>query len=522
MIAKFSLFKLPVFWVLTLACSLALGVFAQPQSAPAADPAPEAPLDPKPDDGEVDILGPWREHRHSNRVLVGTRLIVRTNEVADGVVLIGGSALIEGKARELVVIGGDLEVTGEIEDQVVVVAGNAKISGVIEDRLTLILGRGEFGPKSSIGPDSLLVGGPFDITSGAEIDPDTTEINIAPVVSVFEGLKRWFMGGLLYGRILVPYLGWNWVVVGVTTGIYLLLLGMFRLGVTNTTATLQARPLSSMFAGVLASGLVLPLCVLLISLAIPALAVPFVLLGFVLLILFGKAGLMLFIGDQFIGLAGSSASKRPALALLVGAAIIALLYLIPIIGVLAFLMGTCTGIGAALLALFKAWSRPEAPAPLTTPPPGPIISSPNPGPAPVPVSMVAPQVATTAADFQLLPRAGFWKRLMAALLDLVILGIAARFLHQWVIPVAIIYFVGFWTWRGVTIGMIIMGLKLVRLDGQPLNFAVALVRSLASFFSGIVLFLGFLWTAWDREKQSWHDKIAGTVIVRMPKGTPLI
>ena len=45
---------------------------------------------------------------------------------------------------------------------------------------------------------------------------------------------------------------------------------------------------------------------------------------------------------------------------------------------------------------------------------------------------------------------------------------------------------------------------------------------MASFFSAFVFFLGFFWAGWDRNKQSWHDKIAGTVIVRVPLGVPLL
>jgi uncharacterized RDD family membrane protein YckC len=41
-------------------------------------------------------------------------------------------------------------------------------------------------------------------------------------------------------------------------------------------------------------------------------------------------------------------------------------------------------------------------------------------------------------------------------------------------------------------------------------------------FSIIVLFLGFLWMIWDQEKQTWHDKIAGTIVIRLPRGTPLV
>ena len=67
-----------------------------------------------------------------------------------------------------------------------------------------------------------------------------------------------------------------------------------------------------------------------------------------------------------------------------------------------------------------------------------------------------------------------------------------------------------------------LGLKVVRLDGQPVTFVVALVRALACLLSMFVFFLGFLWIAWDREKQGWHDKIAGTVVVRLSKNMPLV
>ncbi len=67
-----------------------------------------------------------------------------------------------------------------------------------------------------------------------------------------------------------------------------------------------------------------------------------------------------------------------------------------------------------------------------------------------------------------------------------------------------------------------LGLKVVRADGQPVTFAVALVRGLAAAFSIAVLFLGILWIAWDAEKQGWHDRIAGTLVIRLPKGTPLL
>jgi uncharacterized RDD family membrane protein YckC len=110
----------------------------------------------------------------------------------------------------------------------------------------------------------------------------------------------------------------------------------------------------------------------------------------------------------------------------------------------------------------------------------------------------------------------------AAFLDLVLLGVVGAAVHHWFSLVALAYFAGMWTWKGTTIGGIVLGLKVVRLDGQPLAFTVALVRALAAGFSIIVLFLGFLWIAWDPEKQGWHDRIAGTVVLRLPRGTPLV
>jgi uncharacterized RDD family membrane protein YckC len=84
------------------------------------------------------------------------------------------------------------------------------------------------------------------------------------------------------------------------------------------------------------------------------------------------------------------------------------------------------------------------------------------------------------------------------------------------------YHIGMWTWKATTIGGIVLGIKVVRLDGQPMNFAVAFVRCLSSVFSIVALGLGFFWAGWDRERQAWHDKIAGTVIVRVPRGVSLV
>ena len=49
-----------------------------------------------------------------------------------------------------------------------------------------------------------------------------------------------------------------------------------------------------------------------------------------------------------------------------------------------------------------------------------------------------------------------------------------------------------------------------------MTFGLAFLRWVGYILSGIFLYLGFLWIAWDGRKQGWHDKIAGTVVVRRP------
>ena len=79
------------------------------------------------------------------------------------------------------------------------------------------------------------------------------------------------------------------------------------------------------------------------------------------------------------------------------------------------------------------------------------------------------------------------------------------------------FFVGFWTWRGRTLGMQSWGLQLETMDGARPTLATASVRFLAALVSLLPAGLGFLWQLWDRDKLTWHDRISGTHIVHYPK-----
>lgn len=79
----------------------------------------------------------------------------------------------------------------------------------------------------------------------------------------------------------------------------------------------------------------------------------------------------------------------------------------------------------------------------------------------------------------------------------------------------IVYFIGFWTWRGQTPGLMLFGLRVAReTDGSPPGFARSVLRFVGYWISWIAFFIGFIWVAFDARKQGWHDKLAGTVVVR--------
>lgn len=69
---------------------------------------------------------------------------------------------------------------------------------------------------------------------------------------------------------------------------------------------------------------------------------------------------------------------------------------------------------------------------------------------------------------------------------------------------------------GVTWGRRIVGIKVVdKATRQPIGFGRALGRSIVEgTISQWICFLGFLWMLWDADKQTWHDKIVNSVVVR--------
>jgi uncharacterized RDD family membrane protein YckC len=122
--------------------------------------------------------------------------------------------------------------------------------------------------------------------------------------------------------------------------------------------------------------------------------------------------------------------------------------------------------------------------------------------------------------------AGFWIRLGAGVIDLLILGVFVGVLAYffpspaiWLAPgivVSIVYWLGFWVWRGQTPGKMAVGIKVIRTDSSPVKWHSAICRCLGYIVTVVTLFIGFIWVAFDSHKQGVQDKIADTYVVKLP------
>ena len=78
-----------------------------------------------------------------------------------------------------------------------------------------------------------------------------------------------------------------------------------------------------------------------------------------------------------------------------------------------------------------------------------------------------------------------------------------------------IYLVIFWMYYdGATPGKRLLAIRIIRENEQKITFPTAIVRIIGMIFSSLPLGLGYLWVLWDSKKQSWHDKLAKTYVIR--------
>jgi uncharacterized RDD family membrane protein YckC len=514
-------------------------------------------------------------------VMFGQNVELKAGDEADVIVVIGGSAKVHGKVRQdVVTIGGSSEVDGEVGQNVVAIAGSVhlKPGAKIGQNTVAVMGAVTADSKVKIGGDAVSVGGKLDLANGSKVQGQKVNVGLPfPFLNGGDWLGKWLQYCLLEFRPLAPQVGFVWIIAGVFFLFYLFVAAVFPRPVQACVDVLNQRPATTVLMGILTKILVPVVFLILIVTVVGLVVVPFLAAALFLGAVMGKIAILEWLGLH-VGRRLGSAFQKPLVAFLIGTIFLTLLYMVPILGMLTYTIFGVWGLGCAATAAFSRMRRemPEKPtaappasgsppimaamaaaAPATTasapgiPPaivPGglttgatesPGISAPDNPPPVMPQAQTGagapPAVLPVISPVLSCPRAGFWERMGAAFLDMVAVGFITGFAHRPLgfmlsfldgppvfFIVALAYFAGLWAWKGTTIGGIVLKLQVVRHDGGPLTFLVALVRGLAAALSVAVFFLGFFWIGWDREKQGWHDKIAGTVVVRVPRSTPLV
>lgn len=449
------------------------------------------------------------------------------NESAKDIVSFGKDVSIKSgdTVSEVVVFGGTADVQGKVEGSVVVLGGSASVNSDVDEDVVTI-GSLRLGPEADVKGDAVSIGGTLDIDPQAKVGGDRTSISMGGVIDdsqwseKFSGLGQWVSQGLFWLRPFPPRVAWLWAAAALGLTAYLLLALLLPKPVALCVEVLETRPASAFLAGALGLSLIGPSAVLFLMTVLGIPMIPLIFLLAAAGFLVGRSAVSLCAGRQIARQTGLKVLETIPGAVVSGTITIDLLYMVPGVGLAMWSAVSAAAFGAALLALFDALRR-EAGEPSV---PGGMAAAAALSSAPSGTAL-APRALRPPSQSDLdLPRAGFWQRLGATVLDALIFIVAAALSQIIYLGLAgwAVYQVGMWTWKQTTIGGIIMGIKGVRVDGAPMDFSVALVRHLSSYLSAVALFMGFLWAGWDPEKQSWHDKIAGTLVVKVPKNQPLL
>ena len=498
---------------------------------------------------------------------IGHDAVLAKGGRAAEVMAVFGSATNEGDVSgEVLSVFGETHISGHTGGEAVAVFGDNFINGRVDGEAVTVLGDAELGPQADVGGDVVVVGGALRRSAGAVIHGNVQDVGAFLTGSVHR-LSRWLHECLLYGRMLgfSADLGWAW---GLALGflvLYLLLALLFRDPLERCLQTLDTRPGLSILAGLLTLLLTPILFVLLTITLVGVLAVPLIGTALICACMFGKAVVLGWLGRRFTGsLQAPQALAHPAVAVLIGGTIVLVLYTVPIVGIIVYNLLRVLALGTVVYALILATQRSAAvhasraaqtAAVASASAAGTATDSSSATPSAEPAADVPPptgdakSLGGTAQETALPPsgaaasnraasadtaprpvtwaRAGFWIRMGALFIDVVLVSVLWHLLRghdadDRSLPLLVLAAYGaiLWKLKGATVGGLVCDLRVVRVDRREIDWSTAIVRALSCFLSLVVAGLGFFWIVFDSERQAWHDKIAGTLVVRVPKGQP--
>lgn len=569
------------------------------------DLTPDAPADEKPAGRKSkSSRGASRDSstQADNEVVsVGVSESIKKGQTVDEVVVVGGNATVDGDVLgDVVVVGGSVHINGHVKGSVVNVGFGAHL-----------------GSDARVDGDVVGIGGGVFKSEGATVGGDIVPIGISTLPGLGDGLPKWldhyFNEGLLKLRPLMFSTDAPWTVFGILFFLHFLVAALLPSASKGVERTLVERPGATALMALLA----IPLGLFALILLSVTILGPIAFIAAVLIaVLIGKVAILQFLGGRITAAFGNPA-LLPVVRFLIGAVLVTLLFATPYIGFFVWFALSLWGLGAATLALFSrdgsrkkspeaaAWT--PAPSPTATPASAPAegirLATEVPGgmafAAPAAATVVGtastaipeippagngsgpggtePSASTSgaatpggpggfgagpsggpgaqrpsgsgsfrdstsdwlrqtslpglaAAEIESMPRPTFLPRAGALLLDWVIIGLLFAMLPDFFqdngpgpfLLVAASYHALMVAWRGASLGGLVFRFQVVRLDGRPLDRATAIVRAASAILSGMACGLGWFWALWDAERQGWHDKLAGTVLVQGDKTRSLV
>jgi hypothetical protein len=489
----------------------------------------------------------------------------------------------------VVSVFGDTRVTGPVGDSVVAVLGDLYVNSQIDGQAVAILGDVELGPNAEVAGETVVVGGSLKRAASAITHGGVEQVlggHFGGMDWLRPWIKHCLL--LLRPLAIAPGLGWAWGLAFGFLALYVLFALMFQGAMEKCVSTFEQQPGRTLLASLLALLLSPVMIMLLIATVIGMVLVPFVGLALFCAGLFGKAAVLALIGKRITRPFGNETLAHPAFGVLIGGLLMLLVYLIPVVGFIVYKLLGIIGLGVVVYTLIlqsrSADRKAAEQAAAASMPAGgaePAHRADAAGAAAFATGATAFSAhagtgasadagvgtgahagagtgagpgtgagASTGAgvgasagagaglgaapradsdkilvDITTLPRAGFWVRMGALLIDVILVGVASSLLHgigDVMLLLLATYGAILWKLKGTTVGGIVFNLKVGRLDGRPMDWATSIVRALGCFLSMVIVGLGFIWIVFDDERQAWHDKIAGTVVVRAPKGVSLV
>ncbi len=294
------------------------------------------------------------DERDNSLVAIGHDSTLASGKRATAVVSVLGSSTSAGEVDEAVVsVLGNTHVTGPVGDAAVAVFGNTYVDSRVGDAVVAVFGNVELGPHADVHGDVVAIGGDLIKDPAAVVHGNIQNVLLFGHMGNYEWLRTWVHNCLMYGRplALVPGLGWAWTMAVSFLVVYLLIALLFPAAVNQCVRTMETSPgrttLTSLFTFICKPIVFLLLLVTVIG----SILIPF--LGFALFMagLFGKSVALAWLGRRALPSRDSDREYPPVVAVLVGGLMALVLYVVPVLGFIAYKALDVLGLGIVIYTL---------------------------------------------------------------------------------------------------------------------------------------------------------------------------